>query len=71
MSRKKYEIIIGIVVIIIAGLFIANRLFFSAPQTQAEKVVFVVNRNQAEAQTLDKLKAQGLIKNSRADDKAF
>ena len=66
MSRKKYGIIIWLVVIIIAGLFIANRLFFSAPQSQEEKAVFIVNRNQTDAQTLDKLETQGLIKNKLA-----
>ena len=66
MSRKKYGIIIGLVVIIIAGLFMMYHLFFSAPQLQEEKVVFIVNRNQTETQTLDKLKSQGLIKNKVA-----
>jgi UPF0755 protein len=66
MSRKKYGIIIGLVVVVIAGLFITNRLFFSASQPQEEKVVFIVNRNQTYVQTLDKLKTQGLIKNRLA-----
>lgn len=65
-KKKKFSIIIGLVLIVIAGLFITNRLFFSASQTQEEKVVFIVNRNQTETQTLDKLKTQGLIKNKVA-----
>ena len=66
MNRKKYGIIIGLILVAIAGLFTMNRLFFSAPQSQEEKVVFIVNRNQTENQTLDKLKTQGLIKNKLA-----
>jgi len=63
MDNKKVYIIIGLVVIAITGLFITNCLLFSAPQSQEEKVVFIVNRNQTEIQILDKLKTQGLIKN--------
>jgi len=62
-KKKKLGIIIGLGIIIIAGLFIMGRLFFSAPQSQKEEIVFIVNRNQTETQTLDKLKTQGLIKN--------
>jgi len=66
MNNKKILIIIGLVVVAIAGLLMANRLFFSATQSQEEKKVFIVNRNQTEIQTLDKLKTQGLIKNKLA-----
>lgn len=66
MSKKKYGIIIGLVSIIVAGLFVTIRLFLSSPQSQEEKVVFIVSRNQTEAQTLDKLKSQGLIRNKTA-----
>lgn len=62
-SKKKFVIIIGLALFVIAGLFITSRLFFSAPQSEEEKKVFIVNRNQADSQTLDKLKTQGLIKN--------
>lgn len=65
-SKKKLSIIIGLGAIIIAGLFLMHRLFFNAPQSQEEKVVFIVNRNQTEIQTLDKLKTQGLIRNKLA-----
>lgn len=64
--KKKFIIVIGVGLVIITGLFIINRLFFSAPQTQEEKIIFIVNRNQTEAQTLDKLKNQGLIRNKTA-----
>jgi UPF0755 protein len=66
MNRKKLGIILGIGLLVILGFFIAYRLFFNAPQSQEEKKVFIVNRNQTEAQTLDKLKTQGLIKNKTA-----
>lgn len=56
----------AIILIFVAGLFIAQRLLFSSPQNQEEEVVFIVNRNQTETQTLDKLKNQGLIKNKLA-----
>jgi len=65
-KKKKFGIIIGVVFIAIAGLFITNRVFFNAPQSQEDKAVFIVNRNQTETQTLDKLKTQGLIKNKLA-----
>jgi len=57
---------LGIILIFILGLFLTYRLLFIAPQTQEEKVVFIVNRNQTETQTLDKLKSQGLIRNKIA-----
>ena len=66
MNRKKLGIILGIGLLVILGFFIAYRLFFNAPQLQEEKKVFIVNRNQTDAQTLDKLKTQGLIKNKTA-----
>lgn len=65
-KKKNFKIIIGLALVAIAGLFMINHLFFSAPQTQEEKVVFSVNRNQTETQTWDKLKNQGLIKNKLA-----
>lgn len=66
MNNKKVGIIIGLVLAVVAGLFLMHRLFFNAPQSQEEKKVFIVNRNQTEAQTLDKLKTQGLIRNKIA-----
>lgn len=64
MSRKKkISISIAIFLVFAAGLYMMQRLFFSAPQSEEEKKVFIVNRNQTETQTLDKLKTQGLIKN--------
>ncbi len=65
-KKKKFGIIIGVVIIAITGLFITNRVFFNAPQSQEDKAVFIVNRNQTETQTLDKLKTQGLIRNKWA-----
>lgn len=65
-SKKKFGIILGLVLVVISSLFAVNRLFFNAPQSQEEKKVFIVNRNQTETQTLDKLKTQGLIKNKLA-----
>jgi UPF0755 protein len=65
-SKKKFVIIIGLALFVIAGLFITIRLFFNAPQSEEEEIVFIVNRNQTETQTLDKLKTQGLIKNKLA-----
>ncbi len=67
MSTKiRIGIIIGAGLLFIAGLFIVYWLFFSAPQSQAEKKVFIVSRNQTELETLDKLTAQGLIRNESA-----
>ncbi|MFA6048133.1 MAG: endolytic transglycosylase MltG [Parcubacteria group bacterium] len=65
-KKKKLSIIIGLALAIIASLFFANRLLFSAPQSQEEKKVFIVNRNQTDTQTLDKIKTQGLIRNKTA-----
>ncbi|MDO8566123.1 MAG: endolytic transglycosylase MltG [Candidatus Moranbacteria bacterium] len=65
-KEKKFGIIAGAVLIAIAGLFIMNRVFFNAPQSQEEKTVFIMNRSQTETQTLDKLKTQGLIRNKWA-----
>lgn len=62
-SKKKWGIIIGILIVVIAGVFLAYRLFFGAPQTAVENVIFIVNRNQTGMQTVDKLKTQGFIKN--------
>lgn len=65
-KKKKMSIVIGLSLVIISSLFFANNFFFNAPQSKKEDVVFVVNRNQTESQTLDKLKKQGLIKNKSA-----
>jgi len=65
-SKIKFSIIAGIVLLFFVGLFVAYRLLFTAPQSQEEKVVFIVNRNQTETQILDKLKSQGLIRNEVA-----
>ena len=66
MNKKKLAIIIGLIVTMIAAVFIINRLFFGVSQTEVGKIVFIVNRNQTEDQTLDKLKNQGLIRNKIA-----
>ncbi|MFA5872145.1 MAG: endolytic transglycosylase MltG [Parcubacteria group bacterium] len=67
MNKKvKLGIAIGIGLFVILVLFGAYRLFFSAPQSQEEKKVFIVSQKQTEAQTLDKLKNQGLVKNKAA-----
>jgi len=67
MNRKvKIGIISGAVVIIVAGLFMTQRLFFGAPGSQEKKEVFTVGLKQDESQILDKLKSQGLIKNKLA-----
>ncbi|NTU66829.1 MAG: endolytic transglycosylase MltG [Candidatus Moranbacteria bacterium] len=63
MNKKKISIIVGVSLLVAVCFFVAYRSFFSAPQSQEEKVVFIINRNQTESQTLDKLKKQGLIKN--------
>lgn len=65
-SKKKFGIITGICLVFIVGLFVANRLFFSAPQSQEENKIFIVNQKQTEAETVDKLKNQGLIRNRLA-----
>lgn len=63
MNRKlKIGIISGAVVIIVAGLFMAERLLFGAPGSQEKKEVFTVGLKQNESQILDKLKSQGFIK---------
>lgn len=65
-KKRKFGIIIGLVLVIMTGLFLVNYLFFSAPQSQEENTVFIVNRNQTEVQTVDKLKSQRLIRNKAA-----
>ncbi len=62
----KFGVIIAVVLLFVMGLFAVNRLFFAASQSQEEKKVFIVNQKQTEAQTLDKLKTQGLIRNKGA-----
>jgi len=64
--RLKISIVIGAVVLIVAGLFMTQRLFFSAPESQEKKEVFTIGLKQNESQILDKLKSQGLIKNKLA-----
>lgn len=67
MNRKvKIGIISGAVVIIIAGLFMAERLLFGAPGSQEKEEIFTAGLKQNESQILDKLKSQGLIKNKLA-----
>lgn len=65
-NKKRLYIIIGLCLFFIIGIFLMHRLFFNAPQSQEEQKVFIVNRNQTDAQTLDKLKIQGLIRNKTA-----
>jgi len=65
-NKKKLFIIAGIILAVIAVTLLMYRIFFSAPQSQEEQKVFIVNRNQTDAQTLDKLKTQGLIRNKVA-----
>lgn len=65
-KKKKLWIITGLVLVVFASLFVANRLFFSAPQLQEESKIFIVNQKQTEAETVDKLKSQGLIRNKVA-----
>jgi len=57
---------LGASVIIIAGFFMAQRLFFGAPESQEKNEIFTVGLKQNESQILDKLKSQGLIKNKIA-----
>ena len=65
-SKIKIGIILGTIVLIAAGLFLAQRFFFAAPQSQEKKEVFMVSLKQNESQILDKLKSQGFIKNKTA-----
>lgn len=65
-NKIRIGIVSGIILLFGAGLFIVQHLMFSAPQSQEEKKVFIINRNQTDSQTLDKLKTQGLIKNKTA-----
>jgi UPF0755 protein len=67
MNRKvKIGIISGAVVIIVAGLFMAERLLFGTPGLQEKQEIFTAGLKQNESQILDKLKSQGLIKNKLA-----
>ncbi|NCU41789.1 MAG: endolytic transglycosylase MltG [Candidatus Moranbacteria bacterium] len=58
----RIGIFIGAVVLIVAGLFMSERLLFGVPGSQEEKEVFTVGLKQNESQILDKLKSQGFIK---------
>lgn len=64
--RLKISIVIGAGVLIVAGLFMTERLFFGAPESQEKKEIFTVGLKQNESQISDKLKSQGLIKNKSA-----
>lgn len=66
ITKKKISIISGAVLLIAAGLFAAQYLFFGAPQSQEKKEVFTIGLKQSESQILDKLKDQGFIKNKMA-----
>lgn len=67
MNTKKTLIIISsVTLLILAGLFAAQYLFFGAPQSQEKKEVFTIGLKQNESQILDKLKDQGFIKNKIA-----
>lgn len=67
MNRKvKIGIISGVVVIIVVGLFMAERLLFGAPGLQEKQEIFTAGLKQNESQILDKLKSQGFIKNKLA-----
>lgn len=65
-SKKKISIILGLSLIVIASLFLAQRLLFSAPQSEEKSEVFVVGQKQTEGAVVDKLKNQGLIRNKVA-----
>ena len=67
MNKKvKFGIILGIGLLLIAGLFIAYRILFGAPQKQGGSEIFTVGMKQDESQILDKLKSQGFIRNKLA-----
>ncbi|MFZ2975842.1 MAG: endolytic transglycosylase MltG [Candidatus Moraniibacteriota bacterium] len=66
MTKKKIGIILGMGIIFVVVLFVAQRLFFAAPQVQEKNEVFTVGLKQNESQILDKLKSQGFIKNKAA-----
>ncbi|MFA6973183.1 MAG: endolytic transglycosylase MltG [Parcubacteria group bacterium] len=67
MNTKKTLIIISsVTLLILAGLFAVQYLFFGAPQSQEKKEVFTIGLKQSESQILDKLKSQGFIKNKVA-----
>ena len=67
MNTKKTLIIISsVTLLILAGLFAVQYLFFGAPQLQEKKEVFTIGLKQNESQILDKLKDQGFIKNKIA-----
>lgn len=67
MNTKKILIIISsVILLILAGLFAVQYLFFGAPQLQEKKEVFTIGLKQSESQILDKLKDQGFIKNKIA-----
>lgn len=66
-NKIKFGIILGSgLIIIIAGLFMAQRLFFGAPGSQDKQEIFTVGLKQNESQILEKLKNQGLIRNKFA-----
>lgn len=52
--------------IIVAGLFMSERLLFGAPGSQEKEEIFTAGLKQNESQILDKLKSQSLIKNKLA-----
>ena len=64
--RLKISIAIGAGLLIVAGLFMTQRMLFGVPESQEKKEIFTVGLKQNESQILDKLKSQGLIKNKLA-----
>jgi len=64
MNKKiKIGIIFGIILFFLAGIFIAQKLLFSAPHSEEKNEVFTIGLKQNESQViLDKLKDKGFIR---------
>lgn len=67
----KAGIIFGACVLVATGLFVAQKLLFGAPGTDAKNEIFTVGLKQDESQIEDKLKSQGIIRNKFGFDMAL
>lgn len=65
IKNKKILITVGVVIIIIVGLFFTSAFLFSAPDSKSQKEeLFTVALKTTESETINKLQTQGFVKNT-------